>query len=83
MPLTTHAHEITYNGRTLAPGDRFEPYPDAHPGYLVTFDGVREGVAYVSDDVRTLGIPVADIPRAKCPAGNLVCSCHAPCPECS
>jgi hypothetical protein len=70
MPLTTdpHTHEITYNGRLLAPGDTFEPFPDAHPGYTVAFVGVLEeddGTprVHLRDNNRAVSVPLADIPQ--------------------
>ncbi len=68
MPLTAHHHEIAYNGRTLAPGDTFEPFPDAHPGYLATFVGVfdEEGGprVHLRDTNRAVSVPLADIAPA-------------------
>lgn len=61
MPLAAPTHEIAYNGRPLAPGESFEPFPDSHPGYLVTFDGVIDGKVHVSDRARTIALPLADI----------------------
>lgn len=66
MPLTTHAHEIAYDGRTLAPGESFEPFPDTHPGYLVVFVGVLDDTdgphVHLRDDNRAISCPLADIP---------------------
>jgi len=64
MPLTAHTHEIAYNGRTLEPGDTFEPFPDAHPGYEVTFVGVIEDRVHLRDANRAISCPLADIADA-------------------
>jgi hypothetical protein len=68
MPLTVHRHEIAYNGRTLAPGEMFTPFPDAHPGYTVTFVGVFDEPSgprvHLRDAGRAVSVPLADIAPA-------------------
>ncbi len=70
MLLTAHphTHEIAYKGRTLTPGETFEPFPDARPGYLVTFTGVfddHDGPrVHLRDADRAVSVPLADIAPA-------------------
>jgi hypothetical protein len=62
MQLTQHHHDHTHtfahNGLALEPGDTFEPYPQDVPGYLVTFDGVIDGMVHVSDRWQTIALPL-------------------------
>jgi hypothetical protein len=64
MLLTADGTQILFKGRTLTPGDTFEPFPVNRPGYLVTFDGVINGRVYVSDRDQTISTPLAEVPDA-------------------